>query len=412
MTFGFMKSHLFHTWFLPFLILGIACVANNAIAQTVESDERALLEVADSEGISFSKDSLFLMNLRFRMQNRAGLNTFGGDEFSVNTFEMRVRRLRLRFDGFVGHPRFQYYIQLAFSKADLDLETSLIAQPVRDAILYYIISDNFYIGFGQSKLPGNRQRVISSGNLQFADRSIANALFTLDRDFGLFLYQTIHMNQLSLVQLKGVISTGDGRNASATNNGLAYTGRVEFLPFGRFTNSGDFSEGDLEFEPKPKLSIGVTYSSNQKATRTGGQLGEDLFETRNMDSFIVDGIFKYIGWSILGEYMARNSPNPITTNELGDISFVQVGKGVNFQLSKMIGFKNEVAVRYSQVVPGENILPFQNKVEESLLGYTRYVNGHRIKIQGNIGYRWLEGLSGVENTGNFWTGMFQVEFGI
>ncbi|PSL03911.1 porin [Cecembia rubra] len=391
------------------LILGFS-IFMTAEAQVVESDERALIKVQN--GISFSKDTLFLLNFRFRMQNRAGFNTLEGDDFQVNQFEMRVRRLRLRFDGHVGNPRIQYYIQLAFSRADMDLENALVAQPVRDAVLYYVVNKNFYMGFGQSKLPGNRQRVISSGNLQFSDRSTANALYTLDRDFGLFLYQTIPFKSSAQVQLKGALTTGDGRNAPAINNGLAYTGRLEFLPFGKFLNNGDYSEGDLEFETKPKLSIGLTYSANQKATRTGGQLGPELFAPRNMNTLIVDGMFKYAGWGILAEYFNRTSPDPITVNEQGDVRFVQEGVGVNTQISRMLDRNKEIAFRYSKATPDLSIRQFQNRVDEALFGFTKYVNGHRIKLQGNIGYKWLEGLSSFENAGNSWTGMFQVEFGI
>jgi hypothetical protein len=44
--------------------------------------------------------------------------------------------------------------------------------------------DNY---FGQTKLPGNNQRVVSSGSLEFTDRTINNSRFNIDRDFGLFL---------------------------------------------------------------------------------------------------------------------------------------------------------------------------------------------------------------------------------
>ncbi|MDO9553173.1 porin [Rhodonellum sp.] len=379
-------------------------------AQTVESDERALINV--EEGISISKDSLFLLNLRFRMQNRAGFNTVSGDLLNVNEYEMRVRRLRLRLDGFVLSPRVQYYIQLAFSKADLDLESGDIAQPIRDAIIYYTFNKNFYVGFGQSKLPGNRQRVNSSGNLQFADRSVVNGLFTLDRDFGFFGYYTFNFPNESILQLKGAISTGDGRNASKINDGLAYTGRLEILPFGNFKNNGDYSEGDIAFETDPKLSLGLTFSRNNKANRTGGQLGQELYEFKDMNSLIIDGVFKYQGWAVLSEYMNRTSPDPITTNALGDVRFVVVGGGVNTQVSKMINKKSELALRYAYVIPNSQISQFQNRIDESLLGYTRYINGHRIKMQANIGYRWLEGLTDLDRAGNTWTGMFQVEFGI
>lgn len=382
----------------------------SVISQSVESDERALINIED--GIRFSKDSLFLMNFRFRMQNRAGFNTLDGDDLAINEFEMRVRRLRLRFDGFILNSKFQYYIQLGFSKADLDLETSDIAQPLRDAILYYFVNSNLYFGFGQSKLPGNRQRVISSGNLQFADRSIANAAFNIDRDFGFFGYYTKGIGNISLLQLKGAVSTGEGRNSSIGNNGLAYTGRVEFLPFGRFTNMGDYSEGDIEFENVPKFSLGMTYSANYKANRTGGQIGPSLFEVRDIYTFIIDGIFKYRGNSILMEYMNRSSPDPLTRNGEGDVRFVQAGRGFNVQLSRMFSPESELGLRYSFVDPHQSLDLYQERVDEALLGYTYYIKGHRIKLQGNIGYKWLEGLFDFDNASNSWTGLFQVEFGI
>ena len=392
-----------------FLGLVFAFSVETAQAQFVESDERAILTV--DEGVNFSKDSLFLMNLRFRMQSRAGFNTISGDNLGVDEFEMRVRRLRLRFDGYVLNPRFQYYIQLAFSHSDLNLEDQDKAQLVRDAILYYTFNDNFYIGFGQSKLPGNRQRVNSSGNLQFADRSIVNSTLTLDRDFGFFGYYTFRMPQ-SLLMLKGAVTTGDGRNASAINSGLAYTGRAEFLPFGAFENSGDYSEGDLEYEETPKLSVGASFSKNFKATKTGGQLGKELYGVRDLTSVIVDAIFKYRGWAASSEYIRRDTDNPITTNNLGDTRHVFTGYGINTQLSKMVSRKTEVALRYAFVDPEEEIESVQDRIDETIVGVTRYLNGHRIKIQGNVGYKWLDGDHSFHHPGNNWTGMLQVEFGI
>lgn len=380
-----------------------------ANAQVVESDEKTRLSIND--GLNIVKDSSFLMNFKFRMQNRTGFNTISGNDFGVDKFEMRVRRLRLKLDGYLLNPRLEYYIQLAFSKSDVDLENEDKAQAVRDAILYYTFNDNFYMGFGQSKLPGNRQRVNSSGNLQFADRSVVNSMLTLDRDFGFFGYYTFRM-PTSILMLKGAISTGDGRSASAINNGLAYTGRMEFLPFGAFKNNGDYSEGDLEFEEIPKLSLGAAFSKNYKATKTAGQLGQELYETRDLTSVIFDAIFKYRGWAASSEYISRNTENPITINPLGEARHVMTGYGINTQLSKMLSPKTELALRYAFVSPAEEIRLAQKRIDESLLGVTRYLNGHRVKIQGNVGYRWIEGLGSVAHPGNSWTGMLQVELGI
>jgi hypothetical protein len=51
---------------------------------------------------------------------------------------------------------------------------------------FYKLYENWTIGFGQTKLPGNNQRVVSSGSLEFTDRTINNSRFNIDRDFGLF----------------------------------------------------------------------------------------------------------------------------------------------------------------------------------------------------------------------------------
>ena len=401
------ENTLFRGVFFASIFLSLMTFETHA--QIVESDERAIVSV--DEGINFTKDSLFLMNLRFRMQNRAGFHTNSGNDLRDGEFEMRVRRLRLRLDGYVLNPKLQYYIQLAFSKADLNLEDQSIAEPVRDAILYYTFNDNFYIGFGQSKLPGNRQRVNSSGNLQFADRSVVNSTLTVDRDFGFFGYYTLRLPK-SMVMLKGAISSGEGRNASAVNDGLAYTGRIEYLPFGAFANGGDYSEGDLEFEQTPKLSVAVAISQNNKTAKTGGQTGEFLYGTRDITTLIFDAIFKYRGWAASSEYINRNTDLPITTNASGDIRYVFKGYGLNTQLSKLVSRKTELAVRYSFVDPDQEIVSVQDRIDEAMLGVTRYINGHRIKIQGNVGYRWLDGMESLKNEGNNWTGLVQVEFGI
>jgi phosphate-selective porin OprO and OprP len=355
--------------------------ATSLLAQN-ETDEAPLLGVKN--GISFRKDSVFSLNLRFRMQNRMAY-FYQLDDSADPVVEARVRRLRLRLDGFLLSSKLSYYIQLSFSRADQDLVEDVIAQTVRDAMIYYRFSPSFYIGFGQGKLPGNRQRVISSGNIQMPDRSVANQLFTIDRDFGIFTYKTIQLNTAQL-QLKTAISTGDGRNALPSNDGLAYTGRVEFLPLGDFKNSGDYSEGDLEFEPSPKLSLAATYSFNQKAVRTGGQLGKAIPEPVDMQTFIADMMFKYNGWALLGEYFDRSltsgSRDGVGLNTLRSIP---QGRALNLQASRMIGRKSEVILRYTTTRPSLSLRALQPEYHTRAVGYTRYFQGHRIKLQSYLG---------------------------
>ena len=404
-----LKNYWFPAWrcVISLLFLGSGCL----IQAQVESDERALINVKD--GINFQKDSSFLLNLRFRMQNRIGVRTNALDDPGIDRIEARVRRLRLRLDGFVLNKNIQYYIQLSFSRADQDLETGTIAQIVRDAILYYTFNEHFYIGFGQSKLPGNRQRVISSGNLQFADRSILNAAYNIDRDFGLFGYYNQNFNDQWL-NIKVALTSGEGRNSLAGDNGIAYTGRIEWLPLGRFKNNGDFSEGDLEFETTPKLSLAATYSYNHKSQRAGGQLGPVLPASRNITTFIIDAIFKYNGLAISAEYIQKHADNPLF-DEFPNHSntYVPVGRGISAQFSFISSKMNEFALRTALVQPDPNIINFEPLRYEYLLGYTKYLNTHRIKLQGNIGFNQVPNPV-VLNPAfkSQWVAFFQVEFGI
>jgi phosphate-selective porin OprO and OprP len=362
--------------------------------------------ISVSSGLSVSKDSTFLLNIRFRMQNRIGVRTKSTEDWSVNDIEARVRRLRLRFDGYIGSPDFQYYIQLAFSRADQDFENGGEAKIIRDAIVYYHFNPQLYIGFGQSKLPGNRQRVTSSGNLQFADRSIANAAFTLDRDFGVFAYYSGRLDQM-VVNGKAAVSTGEGRNITRTDNGLAYTLRGEWLPFGAFANNGDYSEGDLEFEPTPKLSAALTFSRNVRTRQSGGQLGLPLAQGVTLNTWISDLSFKWNGHACLLEWMRRQSSMLQAPNAAGDLVAISAGTGLNVHYSYTTRSFWEATFRYSRVEP-EAGSPLK-KQREVLLGVNKYINNHRIKLQGHIGY---QSVFDSTATRDWLLAMFQVEFGI
>ncbi len=392
------------------LLTTILCLSVTRVYAQTESDERALLEVKN--GLSFSKDTLFLLNLRFRMQNRLGATTKAGDDLRFQSVEGRVRRLRLRFDGYALSPKLSYYVQLSFSKADQDLEEQSTPQTVRDAMVFYTFSKNFYIGVGQTKLPGNRERVVSSGNLQFADRSIVNSQLTIDRDFGVFAYYTVRLPQNALFQLKGALSTGEGRNSSTYDNKVAYTGRIEFLPFGAFKNTGDYSEGDLERESSPKLSIAGTYHRNNGARRERGALGDFLMNPRDLTSVFADVMFKYKGFATLAEYMSRQTGNPVVSIDPSNLQYVYAGYGFNFQPSYLLKSNWEIAGRYSLLVPDEKISPYESQRQVVGIGTTRYLNGHRIKAQSHVFYQVNNGDYSFGNPGNSWNIMLQVEFGI
>lgn len=396
------------------LVLTGACliVGSMTVYGQVERDDRAT--IVNFKGIQYtSEDSTFYTNFRFRMQSRLKYTSVSGDDLGVDEFEARVRRLRLRMDGYLYNPRLSYSLQLAFTRGDQDVDDTGIANIVRDAVVFYNFTDDFYVSFGMNKLPGNRQRVTSSGSQQFAERSLVNSTFNIDRDFGLKAYWSKNIGSVP-VNLAGGITTGEGRVANGTDDGLAYTGRAEFLPLGEFTNGGDYSEGDLEREPSPKLSIGGGYSYNDRAIRTRGQTGKYLHNPLTLKTTFFDAIFKYAGWAYQAEYMKLDVDNPVTSNTDGEVAYAFKGQGLNQQLSYLISDEEgyEVAGRYTWIQPHEDISAYQTQIDVVELGLTKYFRAHRLKLQLNANYQFREGNISRSQPGNHWGAVFQIELGI
>jgi phosphate-selective porin OprO and OprP len=355
-------------------------------------------------------DSTYQLNIRFRMQNRA---TYINHENRDDAVEAAVRRLRLRFDGFVGDPRFLYAIQLSFAPGDVgELQEGENINIIRDAVMFYRPGEKWNFAFGQTKLPGNRQRVNSSGALQLTDRSINNANFTIDRDFGVQAYYLNEQADRFSYNIKTAVSTGEGRNWTHDPNvHLAYTGRLELFPLGSFQRNGIHFEGDLVREPTPKVLLAATYHYNEQAQRQRGQTGDRLFEGRDLTSLFLDGMVKYNGWAFQTAWMMRHTDDPVTQNgmNISDERAVLTGSGMDFQLSYLFPADVELIGRYSFQNPDNEVSGFFPDREQFSIGLTRYIWEHSLKFQSEVTYD-KQSLSGVSS--NSWYLRFQIELGI
>lgn len=360
-----------------------------------------------------SPDSLYQLNIRFRLQNRL---SFDLDDGEIAEVESRVRRVRLRFDGFVFNPRIRYALQLSFAREDIGDFIGAEPNILRDGMVYYEVNPRWVIGFGQTKLPGNRERVVSSGDLQLADRSLVNNIFNLDRDFGIQVFHQAPFIGASKYVLRGAVSTGEGRNwVRSSGSFLCYTLRGEILPFGEFTNKGDYFQGDLQREAKPKLSLAATYSYNHGAIRSQGQRGQVLFGNRDIATLIADGLFKYRGMALSAEYARRMVDAPVTmpVNDPSQMVFIYKGDGLALQGSYLFPRNYELVARAVQVNADQEILGLVPSRSRAItLGANKYLRGHRLKIQ--VDTTWQEDIwsdSGAENN-DYWQFRFQVELGI
>lgn len=402
--------------FLFILFFAFAATAQVTIEQTKKDNDLKLSVLPYynfGKGIGMtSPDSIFQLNIRFRVQNRA---TYIKTEDEKGGYDGQIRRLRLRLDGYVGNPKFLYALQLSFAPGDVgEIKDGENLNIIRDAVIFYRPNKNFNFSFGQTKLPGNRQRVNSSGGLQLTDRSINNAKFTIDRDFGFQVHNLNEYKDKFSYNFKTAVSTGEGRNSTdKPDDGVALTGKVELFPLGAFTKDGTYFEGDIMREKKPKLMFSGAFQQNNHARRTQGQLGNDLFETRTMKSVLLDAMIKYNGWAAMSSFMSRTTTkNAVTINpeDVTERNYAFIGNGFDYQLSYNFPSNYEIIGRYSIQNVGNDIETLFPKTKQYSLGVTKYIWEHAFKVQTELTFDTLNYFDGTNK--NNWYLRFQVEIGI
>jgi len=344
-----------------------------------------------------SKDSTarLKVSLRFQTLFLASKTMESNEKLETNFL---IRRARLKFDGFAFSPNLVYKVELGLSNRDISPRSDFdeVGQGSRlilDAVLKWNFHKNFAFWVGQTKLPGNRERVISSQNLQFVDRSLVNSWFNIDRDIAIQMFSKFYVRKSYFV-LAAAISNGEGRNIVQGNiGGFAYTGRIEFLPMGKFTGKGDYFGGDLFREDRPKLSLAFSYDFNHNASRSRGRLGSFVTDDSgdyilsNLTTYFADLMFKYQGLSVMAEFASRDSEVKAVGFASGTALVAQLGYIIN--RPKFENF--EIAYRYTKVNPhsGSSL----KETAEYTLGVSKYFSKHSLKLQSDISLRETVGLN-------------------
>ncbi len=366
----------------------------------------AQVEATFGKGIKFTApDNSFSLKFGLRIQPLFTTNFRDFEKLDnpeLNDYQMLIRRARLKFDGHVYDPRLTYKFELAFGNRNIggiSEYTNFGARVILDAVIKYQFHKNFSIWFGQTKLPGNRERVVSSQKLQFVDRNIINSRYNLDRDMGFQLHGK-HMLGNMPVKTAFAFSMGEGRNITELNlGGFEYTFRAEILPFGKFSSKkGEYSEADLFREPKPKLAIGATFDYNDRAVRSRGNQGKFMIPdgnvvTNSLTTFWIDAILKYKGWSTQVEFGKRNSSsnNLVFREDATLFGTYYTGYGINVQTGYVFKNNFEVAGRVSLLRPEQNVT---NQTNQYTLVLSKYIVGHSLKIQTDISYTHFEIFNG------------------
>lgn len=349
-----------------------------------------------------AKDSSFSIKFAPRFQFRSTSSwDYDGNQYESPDHNFIIRRARLKFNGFAYSPKLKYKIELGLSNRDISGANDFNRNTPRiilDAVVMWNFAKNFELWAGQTKLPGNIDRVVSSANLQLIDRSLLNSRFNLDRDVGVQLRHKSNLGGHFLMREKIAISQGEGRNVSEGNiGGLQYTGRLELLPFGEFQSKGDYIQAAIKREETPKLMVGATYNYNQDAVRERSGLGDYMFRSddslyeTDITTVFVDAMFKYQGFSFMGEYASRSAENAIAIDldgtPTGDI--VLTGNAVNLQAGYMFKSNYEIAARFTTL--DFDSVTGTDPQEQYTLGASKYIVGHKLKVQSDLSYTTLNG---------------------
>lgn len=344
-----------------------------------------------------AKDSSFSVKFAPRIQARfnASSSNENGSHKNPN-YNFLIRRARLKFDGFAYSPKLKYKIELGLSNRDISGANQFTRNTPRyilDAVIMWNFYENFVLWAGQTKLPGNIERVVSSGNLQLIDRSLLNRSFNIDRDMGIQLRHSTLLGPQFLIREKLSLSQGEGRNVTEGNEGgLQYTGRLELLPFGTFVSKGDYIESDLKREESPKIMLGFTYNFNDDAVRERNSLGNYMYRSdgslyaTDITTIFADVMFKYEGFSVMSEYAMRDADQPMAIDldglPTGDV--VLIGDSFNIQSGYLFKNNYEIVGRFTTVDydPITEQLPLQ----QYTVGLNKFFAGHKLKVQSDFSY--------------------------
>lgn len=402
---------------LPFLFFLI-----NLNAQDVEMQSYTF-----GEGLRFVGESGYNVRITGYAQPMSELKSINSEE--SNSSRYRMRRVRLRMDGQSSNERFKYRFQVDLSGVSEIGESD--EDPLLDAYVDYALTNRISVKFGQrSTYTDNRELFMNSNSLQLVERSRLTSAFSSIREFGLFISGRFRAGRGSYVRPHFVLTNGDGKNVySRDRGGLKIGGRVDYLPFGLFTNMGQFRQIDVMREQVPKLVVGVHYSKNNgMSSRRGRYSGRIVYLNANDEESLpdytkygVDFLFKYKGFSALGEYIKSTAevPSDITqrirnngsisesflVNEVQDVdSYVKgrmmLGSAYNIQMGYL--FKNGFSVdsRYTHLIADENSFlnneTFYNRPNYYTLGIGKLLGrNYGFKVQASVTH--VDGSLGINH---------------
>lgn len=341
-------------------VAAVVCAAQAGIGQTTEDGTPAADTIPlvgwGSKGFELrSRDGHFLIQIQPRLQFRYA---YPRDQDPVTLDDLRgdpqhlfkVNRARLKIGGHAYRPWLTYFLEYELAAANLlDVRVMVERFP------------GLKLKVGQWKVHYNRERVISSGQQQMADRSLLTRPFTLDRQQGVSLYGRLRGGGAADISYWASVFTGMGRGARENDDKyLMWMGRLQWNVFGREL---PFTASDIARRANPEALIALAAMTNRSpytrfAQDGGGQL-EGVPDGQpgqyRVYQWLVETAFMYHGLAWQQEFHWKrvdDTVNSAATTLIGN--YVQLGYFLHEAVSTLPP-QLELAVRHAFYNPNTDL---------------------------------------------------------
>jgi len=325
-----------------------------------------------------SRDGNFLIQIQPRVQIRGAYpwdqNPVTYEDLGAeDQYVIKVNRARLKIGGHAYRPWLAYFFEYELASSNM-LDFRVMVERYK----------GLRLKAGQWKVHYNRERVISSGQQEMADRSLINRAFTIDRQQGLSLYGRLSGGGAADVSYWASVFTGTGRGARENDDEhLMWMGRLQWNPFGRVLA---FTGSDIARRAKPEGLIALAAVTNRSPyTRFsqdgGGQLpgfNEGQPGQYRVNQMMVETAFMYGGLSWQQELhwkRVNDLVNAAATTMIGN--YAQVGYFLS-EAIPAVPKQLELALRHAIYDPNTDVA--DDHQQELSFAANWFFRGHLNKL--------------------------------
>ena len=369
----------------------------------------ATLSMPVSAGVVVHEDGNKKIEIGGRIQLQYLYSDFEGEQ-SID--ELFFRRLRPYIMGTVTE-NWVGKIQFDFGKAEGSNEVA-----VKDAYMEYSGWSNMKLRIGNTKMHFSREFLTSSKTQQLVERTFVgdHNFGTPDRVLGVRLNGNSESKKMTWGVGAGVAShdPAAGRmdfdtpvnRSSDWNEGLQFSGRVDFHPFGNLK----MSQGDFARKQKMTVGIGAFTWSNDGDVNTytddaGNSLDPDSADLDSANGVEVSIGYRNAGWSADGEYqmisgdtMDSGFTGGLYADGATDLDKYAVEGGYMLPSGKI-----EFVAGYDSL----DAVNYEDTWKRTAFGVNYFFNQHKTKVQ--LTYRMSENFAGVAGE-DVNTGFVQFQF--